>query len=142
MPRKPNPKFMKSMAMEVEKAKTPECSFDEPETIKTAKKVREGIDTLAALGEFEKTEMGQEIVEIYGLESMADVFEDEDIFIPVIAQLNALQEEVDTTHIRAFFIMSAEKYPDFVAEALENDEDFQINDPETLEMVMKILEIS
>ncbi len=124
-----------------EKPKTPESPSAEPEEVKAVKKVREGIDTLAVLGEFEKTEMGQEIVEIYGLENITDVFADEDTFIPAIAQLNALQEEVDSAHFRAFLIMSAEKYPDFIAEALENDEDFQIDDPETLEIVMGILGI-
>ncbi len=123
----------------VDKPKTPESLPAEPEAVKIVKEVREEIDTLAVLGEFEKTEVGQEILGGYGLESIAEAFEDEEVFYIVINHLNTLRNDITSTHYRAFLIMADEQYPDFIAEALENDEDFNITDPKTLEIVLQLL---
>lgn len=120
-----------------EKPKTPEAP--DTEEVKTAEGVRKKIDILAELAGFRRTWMGTQIVRVYKLKSIAEVFEYEDVFFPVIAQLNALKKKIKPMHFRAFLLMAAEKYPDFIAEALENDDDFQIDDPETLEMVSQVL---
>ena len=99
----------------------------------------ESIDIPAELRGFEENTVGKGILLIYKLASIAEVFEDENTFNAVISELNAVQEEIDPMHFRAFLIMAVEKYPKIISDNLKNSPTFQIKNSGTLKIVLQLL---
>ena len=94
--------------------------------------------------EFEQSEFGKEILNNYSIESILQIFDDEEIFFMIFTQLNGMgqldgmQEEIKSQHYYALLRVAAIERPDWVREFFDQGL-FEIGDPEVRDEIWQIV---
>jgi len=108
------------------------------ETEQGVRESREAIEDLS-LSAFAESALGQELLASFGFESVSQVLEDEDLFLLVVTQMDALQgEEVESELFHSFLEIAAKRQPDWVRECFEL-EHFSIADPEARKRIWELV---
>lgn len=104
---------------------TPDIKMRVPEgqPNRIAQKAREKIKSIELRETFEKSTIGQEILTNYGLKNLQEILKSEDMLNAVAATLGVVDQPSDFEPALAFFLLVAQKDPDFVKGCLV-DPDF------------------